>query len=136
MYEELPWVFGLLCLFQVKHYVADFPLQVPYMLQKVRPGWDFFIPLAVHCSVHTVLSLSIILAVNPAYWWLALLDGVTHFIMDRIKSGPSYLGRFKDANSSAFWNALGFDQMVHHLTNFYMVFVMVTDQLNPFSPVV
>ncbi|MGA2871870.1 MAG: DUF3307 domain-containing protein [Verrucomicrobiota bacterium] len=112
--------------FQIKHFVADFPLQFPYMLRKLSAGWEFVLPLTLHCFVHAVLTLAICLLVAPGFCWLALLDFAVHFIMDRIKSGPRYLGRFNDVNRTPFWLALGLDQMVHHLTHIYIIWVILT----------
>lgn len=112
--------------FQLKHFIADFPLQREYMLKKVSPNWDFLLPLSLHSAVHAVLTLSICMVVNPSLWWLAIADFVIHFLMDRIKSGPRYLGRFNDRNRPGFWNALGFDQMIHHLTHLWIVWVLVS----------
>lgn len=69
----------------------------------------------------------IVLILAPHLWWLALLDVVIHFIMDRIKSGPRYLGRYNDKAKAAYWNCFGIDQMVHHLTHFYIVWVIIHD---------
>ena len=112
--------------FQVKHFVADYPLQIPYMLRKFRPGWDFFIPLSAHCFVHSIFTVFIALYWNPSLWWLGLLDFVAHFVMDRLKSGPKYLGRYNNMAQSAYWISFGFDQMVHHLTHIYIAWVLIT----------
>jgi hypothetical protein len=117
--------FVLTAIYQVKHFVADFPLQREYMLRKVRPGWDFAPPLLLHCTVHAAMTLVIISFFSWNLWWLVLVDLGVHFVMDRIKAGPKYLGRYNDKNRSAFWNCLGFDQMVHHLTHLYIVWVIV-----------
>lgn len=123
--SQLVWAFQLLVLFQFKHFIADFPLQREYMLKKFLPGWAFFIPLSTHCFVHALLTFAIVVAVDVNLWWLAIVDFITHFIMDRIKSGPKYLGRFQDRSKAGFWNSFGLDQMVHHLTGFYIIWVMV-----------
>lgn len=123
---NLETVFILLVLFQLKHFIADFPLQREYMLKKTLPGWGFFVPLAVHCSVHAGLTLAITLFFNPALWWLAIVDFVVHFVMDRVKSGPRYLGRFNDKSKAGFWNAFGVDQMVHHLTHYFIIWTLVS----------
>lgn len=117
---------NLLVIYQVKHFVADYLFQNVWMLQKSRPGWDFALPLGTHCAVHSLFTLGIVLYVNPAYWWLALVDLVTHFVMDRIKAGPRYLGRFADMRSKAFWMSYGFDQMVHHLTHIWICWFLAT----------
>lgn len=118
-------IFLLLVLFQIKHFIADFPLQREYMLKKTHDSWKFMAPLATHCGVHGLLTLAIVLPINPQLWWLALFDFGAHFIMDRIKSGPKYFGRYNDKSRPGFWNALGFDQMVHHLTGIYIIWVVV-----------
>jgi hypothetical protein len=112
--------------FQVKHFIADFVLQNVWMLQKARPNWDFALPLAIHSGLHALMTLSVVLVVLPSAWWLALLDFGVHFVMDRIKAGPRYLGRFSDVRGKAFWVSFGFDQMVHHLTHLYIAWYIVT----------
>mgnify|MGYP001340263790 CR=1 FL=1 len=126
--NQLHLVFFLIGLFQIKHYLADFPLQQEYMVKsKVKESWSFVVPLATHCFVHALITLSIILWVVPSLWWLSLVDFALHFMMDRIKSGPKYLGRFNDQKSSAYWNCFGFDQMVHHFTHYGIVYLLVTN---------
>lgn len=117
--------FLLLIIFQAKHFLADFPLQGEYMLKKVLRGWDFFWPLTIHCLVHSSMTLLITLYFRPELWWLSGIDFVSHFVMDRIKSGPKYLGRFNDKSRASYWNCLGFDQMVHHLTHLYIVWLII-----------
>ena len=126
-YTQLEQAFILLVIYQVKHFLCDFPLQRGYMLNKIRPGWDFIPPLSAHCLVHSVFTVAIALAVKPELWFeLLLIDFVTHFIMDRIKAGPKYMGRYRDKTKSSYWNCLGFDQMVHHITHIYMVWLMIS----------
>lgn len=167
-------VFVLLIIYQVKHFLADYPLQNRYMLGKFRPYWNFLGPLSAHCMVHATMTLWIAAGylwykngftqfnVFPAYE-LALIDFVIHFIMDRIKAGPKYLGRFKAISADEykemtraismpgdhpeivlhrnnskrkfdqlmksntyFWWSLGLDQMVHHLTHYYIIWMLVS----------
>lgn len=118
-------MFVLLVVFQIKHFIADFPLQFPYMLRKLSPGWEFVFPLSLHCSVHALLTLLITLLTVPSLWYLSVLDFIIHFVMDRIKSGPRYLGRFNDVHRSPYWIAFGFDQMVHHLTHFWIIWMLI-----------
>jgi Protein of unknown function (DUF3307) len=149
--------FILLFLFQIKHFLADYPLQGKFMLGKFLPGWKFVLPLVAHCAVHAAFTAGIVWlarkispGIAPENYWLALQDFIVHFIMDRIKAGPQYLGRFKalsgkeymaalaeyQASDSVsrraeitkmfrsnvyFWWCLGLDQMVHHLTHYYII---------------
>lgn len=111
---------ALLVAYQIKHFLADYVWQTTWMQQKENSGWAFLVPLAFHAGVHAALTLAIAIAVRPALWWLALIDFVVHAVMDRIKAGHRYLGRFKDPRTHVYWNALGFDQMVHHLTHIWL----------------
>ena len=54
-------LFVLLVLYQVKHFVADYPLQGTYMLGKFKKnGW--VLPLAAHCGVHALFTFAIVLS--------------------------------------------------------------------------
>jgi hypothetical protein len=114
----------LLCAYQLKHFFADYPLQTPYMLRKFESGRTWILPLAAHAGVHAGATLLIALCVRPSMFWLALVDFVVHFIVDRIKASPSLLGRFKP-NQPYFWWALGADQMAHHLTHYGILFLLL-----------
>ncbi len=174
----LTQIFVLLLVYQLKHFLADYPLQGKYMLGKFKPGWDFLGPLLAHVGVHGVSTLVICLVVNPLLWWLSLVDLAAHFTMDRIKASPKYLGRYKALSggefkeiqarieqlegysskvpyssgmtvnetykyrkliaeeihdeklkfkhNTYFWWSLGLDQMVHHLTHYYIIYTLVT----------
>lgn len=100
-------LFFLLVMFQLKHFLADYPLQGNYMLGKFKPGWDFLKPLLAHVSIHMAFTFVILLLCCP--WLLmyqiiglTLLDGVIHFIMDRIKASPKYLGRYKSLDANCY----------------------------------
>lgn len=123
---DLELFMALLIAFQVKHFLADFPFQTPYMLRKTAPGWAFVVPLGVHCLIHAAMTAVIVGWVQPRLLWLAVADFLIHFAMDRFKSGPRYLGRFNDPSRTPFWIALGFDQMIHHLTHLWIVWYLVT----------
>lgn len=130
-------IFTLLIVYQLKHFLADYPLQGRYMLGKFKPGWGFLGPLATHAGLHAGLTYLIAviylqtklgklsLDIVGLILWLTLTDFVIHFTMDRIKAGPKYLGRFKDMMKPYFWWSLGLDQMVHHLTHYYLIWRLV-----------
>jgi hypothetical protein len=151
------FIFGLLIFFQVKHFIADYLLQTPWMLKKFSPGWEFVLPLAAHAGTHALFTLVLCLFIAPHLWYLALVDFVIHFIMDRIKAGPRYLGRFKSLSvkeykqtimdqltsrfvtveemerkrkhNTYFWWSLGFDQMIHGLTHYFVIYVLIMDKV-------
>jgi len=99
--------FILTLVFQLKHFVADYPLQNEYMLGKFKGGSEWIKPLAAHCGVHGLLTFCILTALCP--WlsfsmiiFLSLLDFVIHFIMDRIKASPNLLGHFQSLTKADF----------------------------------
>lgn len=167
-------LFILLVVFQLKHFLADYPLQGQYMLGKFKGGTDWILPLAAHAGVHFLFTFVIVLAYNKNIQLavlLGVLDFGLHFIMDRIKASPEMLGKYKaisgseyqyiqmkqmplmtitydgdnhkrsvDAvihvltekevkekldNNRKFWLSLGLDQMVHHLTHYIIIAIMV-----------
>lgn len=147
-------IFALLLIYQVKHWVADFPLQGKFMLGKFNADWSFFWPLAAHCAVHAAFDVVIVLAFGrPDLLWLAPMDFIIHFTMDRLKAGPKYLGRFKAftkkefmaeilpelqsgdktrisavmeriKSNTYFWWSLGIDQMTHHITHYLIIWYL------------
>ncbi len=125
------WI--LLVLFQIKHFLADFPLQGKYMLGKFKSGLDWIYPLTAHCLVHVILTATIIIWYTlyaksgrmPIEWfWLPIVDFVVHFAQDRLKASPNLMGRWKPDNKF-FWWALGQDQMVHHLTHYVIIWSLL-----------
>lgn len=117
-------IFQLLVIFQVKHFIADFPLQRKYMLGKMnRTGW--VMPLAAHASVHAIFTLAIVLLYDSSLWWLSIIDFVLHFAIDRIKASPNLLNRW-GPDKPYFWWSLGADQMAHHLTHYYFIYLIVS----------
>lgn len=138
-------VLFLAVVFQVKHFLSDFPLQGKYMLRKFSPGWDFIGPLLAHVSVHGAFTFLIVYTIlfftQPLFALkMALIDMCVHFTMDRLKAGPKYLGRFKALAASEymqasdkakrwnnyFWWSLGLDQMVHHITHYYIIYRIIS----------
>jgi hypothetical protein len=164
----------LLGVYQLKHFLSDYILQGEYMLGKFKPGWDFLGPLFTHVLVHGLMTFAIagisFMVLDPgmladaqffAAGGIALLDMGVHFIMDRIKASPAYMGRWKplvaaeyvqikrilaeaaaggagseDFRAQAqlhsrlrgnklFWWALGFDQMIHHLTHYACIYTIL-----------
>jgi hypothetical protein len=73
---------------------------------------------------------------------LAIFDATIHFIMDRLKAGPKYLGRWKSLSArefptatpqqirdnGLFWLSLGFDQLVHGLTHYTIIWYVLKNR--------
>lgn len=128
MDETVLEVFLLLILFQIKHYLVDFVIQIndPNSMRKFAPtGWIG--PLAKHARDHAILTFLLTMVFTWS-WLLSLLlavfDFVIHFSMDRIKASPNILGRYKYPNPG-YWYSLGADQSVHHLTHYAIIFGIV-----------
>ena len=130
-------IYLLLVLYQVKHFLCDYPLQGRYMLGKFAGGYAWILPLTAHAGVHGIATLLIALCFKPqCAIQLAVFDMLTHFVVDRIKASPNMLGRFKPltketyptADASAiksntyFWSSLGADQAAHHLTHYAIIY--------------
>ena len=96
-------IFFLLVVYQLKHFIADYPLQGQYMLGKFKPGWEFVGPLAAHCLVHSTMTFVIVYAFRPELaFQLAVFDFCMHFAMDRIKASPKLLGRYKAISANEY----------------------------------
>ncbi len=110
------WITAALVIFLVKHLVADFFLQTSWMASGKEQPHGWFLPLLAHVMVHTVATALIFAALAPAYIFMAAIDFVVHFTIDRAKG---LLNRFFDADTSkaGYWWLLGIDQTLHHLTH-------------------
>ncbi len=96
-------VFTLLIVYQIKHFICDYPLQGRYMLGKFKTYPAYIVPLLAHVLVHGVFTFVIVSLVNPSLAApLALFDMVVHFIMDRIKASPNMLGRFESLSKTEY----------------------------------
>ncbi len=158
-------IFLLLIVYQLKHFIADYILQGEYMLGKFKPDWSFLKPLLAHVGVHAAFTFVISAFLVPLHIALifGVLDASIHFVMDRIKASPQYMGRWKPLTAPEwleakkwssvecvhtpsqqneaclqyisakqklrgnvlFWWCLGFDQMVHHLTHYGIIYLIL-----------
>lgn len=107
----------LVALLQVKHVIADFVLQSPYIIENRRlyghPGG------LLHVSVHALGSLAALAIVGlpgvAALLLLLLGEAVVHYHIDWSKDNlvAALALTPKDAG---FWYATGIDQGLHQLT--------------------
>lgn len=123
-------MFTMLIVFQIKHLVADYYLQFPYMYENKGKQHEWFIPLSHHALIHSGLTLMILSAFGALHCPEAstetilsvlvsgaLFDLVTHFATDRWKATR---GRVPTENK--FWHDLGVDQMIHHVVGIIIVY--------------
>jgi len=131
-------IIALFVIFQIKHFLADYVWQGSYMFGKFKSGPAYILPLLAHVSVHGALTTLIVWAFTNNIWYSvysAVFDMTIHFLMDRIKASPNLMGRWK-ANTNGytdkerrdnrlFWVCLGFDQMIHHLTDYVIIYFII-----------
>jgi hypothetical protein len=111
----------LAAVFSVKHFLADFVLQTRWIALGKDCRTDWVRPLLAHVTIHAGLALVIILVVTPRLWWLALIDFVVHFGVDRGKTVLGRSGRWSP-DDARYWWLFGFDQLLHQLTNIGLAF--------------
>lgn len=113
---------ALLGLF-IKHFIGDFPLQMfPWIYQ--NKGLYLHPAGIVHAGIHgigTFIVLSFFIDVNTSIM-LAMLDMLLHYHIDWAKMNVSRHYDLKPNNSEWFWILLGFDQLLHHLTYFAIIY--------------
>ncbi len=105
-------VLGLLF---IKHFICDFVLQTPWQIKEKgvygAPGG------ILHSGIHVVGTLLAIIPLMPsAGVVMALLatEFVIHYHIDWSKE--QMVRRFQWREGSPFWQAIGFDQLLHNLT--------------------
>ena len=123
-------IFGLLIAFQVKHLIADYYLQFPFMYENKGKEKGWFEPLLAHALVHgigTSIIIGTFLLFQPfsvgilmIYWGVILLDIVSHFIIDRWKAT-----RKGGPDTKSFWTNLGIDQGLHHIIGIMIIFLII-----------
>ena len=119
-------ILELFVLFQIKHFLADFPLQVwPYMFANKgtygHPGG------ILHAIIHFLGTLIVLLCVKTGIFvslLLSALDFVIHYHVDFLKMKTN--AHFKlTPQTSWFWILLGIDQLFHQLTYILIVAIVL-----------
>lgn len=96
-------IWALLVIYQIKHWVCDYPLQGKYMLGKFKPFPEFILPLTAHAAVHGVATFFIASMFNSKIALsLAFVDFIWHWFVDFLKANPDIGGRFKALTKSDF----------------------------------
>jgi len=116
-------VAGLFAAFTVKHLLADYVLQTAAMVRGKEAKSHWLRPLSAHAAIHGAGTLLLVLAVGPAFWWLAPVDVAVHGAIDRTKSIIGGYGRWLP-EEPRFWWLHGADQALHHLTHFTFVLLL------------
>ena len=114
-------VIVLLTLFGIKHFLADFLWQFPFMVQdKSQYGASGGM---THASLHGVLTFFVLIgfARPEDAVTLALIDSFVHYHIDWAKMKLNSKLGWSPTTHEQFWWLLGLDQYLHAVT--YVVFV-------------
>lgn len=112
----------LFLLFVIKHFVGDFVLQFPYMVdQKGTYGARGGLEHAAIQGIGTIMVLCMFIGFFPAVLF-ALFDSVVHYHIDYMKMN---IGRGLTPQDRAYWLWLGFDQMLHYLTYILIIGLII-----------
>ncbi|WP_246318816.1 DUF3307 domain-containing protein [Peteryoungia desertarenae] len=103
-------------IFILKQLLGDFFLQTRWMASGKESKTDWLLPLAAHAAIHAALTLSICLIFAPHLAWLAIVDFIVHFVIDRAKA-VTKISYGLTADRRAYWWLFGTDQTLHHLTH-------------------
>jgi Protein of unknown function (DUF3307) len=106
----------------VKHFICDFPLQAnPWMYRNkgtyLHPGG------IVHAGIHGLGTLLVLAPfIGSLALQLAAFDMLVHYHIDWAKMKLSKRYDLQPNNSERFWILLGFDQLLHHITYFMIIY--------------
>ena len=107
--------FWILAALVVKHFLCDFPLQTKYMREGKTP---YLADGGIHHAFfHGIVTAMVFVAFGMHQFagTLAVLDTLVHYHVDYFKARLT--SHFKlTTENHAFWQLLGGDQMIHHLT--------------------
>lgn len=112
---------------QIKHFLADYPLQNKYMLRKTaKKGWQ--LPLLAHAGVHGGLTWLVLwpLVGFSFSFVFGVIDFCIHFCVDLWKARYTNHHPFQ----KAFWIAHGIDQLAHNATYIAIAFVAIATTAN------
>ncbi|MCB1359678.1 MAG: DUF3307 domain-containing protein [Rhodobacteraceae bacterium] len=111
-----PGILTLLVALQVKHLLADYVLQGPYMFRnKGRYGHPGGL---LHAGLHALLTAAILLLAGGLAWvsvGIAAVELLIHYHVDWAKERIGQRLKLTPA-TRGFWSLHGLDQLVHHLT--------------------
>jgi len=117
-------VFSLLVLFGIKHFIADFLMQYPYMLRdKGIYGAEGGVHHALTHASWTFLILIPFIHSADQLLILPLADFIAHYHIDWVKQ---QLNQGLTASDRRFWIWIGLDQALHYLTYIGIIYVITS----------
>jgi hypothetical protein len=107
----------ILILLLLKHFICDFVLQFPYMLEeKGTYGAAGGIHHAAFHALGTALSLMLLGVMDAIF--LALIDFILHYHIDWVKVK---LSKGLTSSDRKFWFWFGIDQLLHQLSYLFII---------------
>lgn len=116
---SLSSIFGLLILLEICHWIGDFVLN----FHKTRS----YLPIIVHSMVHSTLMLMAVIPFTDMTTALmvTLLQFCAHFLIDLLKVNMNeWFPDITNSRNRSYWIFLGFDQLLHQLVIFEMVYII------------
>jgi hypothetical protein len=126
-------VFTALFLLFIKHFICDFPLQANPWLYRNK-GTYLHLGGITHAAIHALGTLVVLAGfIGSLAIMYALIDMLVHYHIDWAKMNITKHYDLQPNNSERFWILLGFDQLLHHITYFiiiYFAFELHTNHAN------
>ncbi len=108
----------LLVALLVCHYLADFCLTWPALIQSKGDGKNLF-PIAQHSTIHTILMGVCLLLYGTdlkLFFLLMAFEWVSHFFIDTMKTRLSLAKPLlADSRRKPYWMLYGLDQLLHQM---------------------
>jgi len=121
-------IIALLALFQLKHFIADYPLQNYQMITEKgvygKAGGIY------HSLIHSALTFTMLGFFNyfvfPVGFTMAIaIAALEFFIHYHIDWGKMQMSQKFTTKDKAFWNWIGFDQLLHHVTYIGFAWILI-----------
>jgi hypothetical protein len=115
--------FQLLVIFIIKHWIADFPLQMSPYINANKHIWMH--PGALlHAAIHAFLTLLILCyCLVPVQYVLSIcvVEFVLHYLLDYAAKKTNELNGYTPTNGPGFYQVMGFDQLMHYLSYVWII---------------
>lgn len=110
----------------IKHFIFDFLLQGPYQyLNKGTYGHPGGVLHSGLQAIGSYLALGVIIPTSFMLLVLCCAEFLIHYHVDWAKMNINKYFGWKPDNSEYFWWLLGFDQLLHYMTYFGMILILI-----------
>lgn len=122
-------VYALLLFLFIKHFIADFLLQPPYMYKNkgtlTHPGGWLHAGLHGWMTAVLLLTCPIVIASYSTIALIALMEILIHYAMDYTKVNVCKKKGYGPTTHEEWFTWLGIDQTVHSLTYVLIAFILI-----------